>query len=518
VAGDTISTTVPTTAGAFDQTANGGGSNFDGFVSKLNSSGSGLVFSTYLGGATNLDTATSIALGPGLTVHVAGRTASTDFPATTGAFDTTFNGGAEDGFEAKLNAAGSGLDYSTYLGGTGDELLVNVAVDPAGNAYVGGGTNSADYPTTAGAFDPLKDVGTDVFVTKLNTTGTAPVYSTFIGGGGSDIADDIAVDANGDAYFTGATTSSTYPVSTGAFDATHNGSSDVFVSRLNAAGSALTHSTFLGTNSSETGRAVAVDGSANAYVTGNTPNAAFPVTAGTVDTTHNGSQDVFVAKLSMTPTAAPGHVRPKAASPLRVSLVPAFSPCTSPDEVHGPPDLPGGTNPDGSCNPPAQQSNVATVGAPDSNGKPVNSEGFVRLKTLNGNPATAVDEADVEITASITDVRNKSDLTDYTGELRADLDLRITDRFNGATHVDTGTMQNVFLRVKLACAATPGGPDIGSTCSANTSADAVTPGSAREGVRSVWEVGQIQVIDGGPDGDVDTTPNAVFADQGILIP
>ena len=157
-------------------------------MSKLNSTGSGLVFSTYLGGATNTDTATSIALGPGLTVHVAGRTISTDFPTTAGAFDTTFNGGAQDGFEAKLNAAGSGLDYSTYLGGTGEEILVNVAVDPAGNAYVGGGTSSADYPTTAGAFDPIKDASTDVFVTKLNTTGTAPVYSTFIGGGSSDIA------------------------------------------------------------------------------------------------------------------------------------------------------------------------------------------------------------------------------------------------------------------------------------------------------------------------------------------
>ena len=114
------------------------------------------MFSTYLGGATNTDTATSIALGPGLTVHVAGRTVSTDFPTTAGAFDTTFNGGAQDGFEAKLNATGSGLDYSTYLGGTGEEILVNVAVDPAGNAYVGGGTNSGGLPDHRRSFRPVQ--------------------------------------------------------------------------------------------------------------------------------------------------------------------------------------------------------------------------------------------------------------------------------------------------------------------------------------------------------------------------
>ena len=157
-------------------------------------------------------------------------------------------------------------------------------------------------------------------------------------------------------------------------------------------------------------------------------------------------------------------------------------------------------------------------GAPDSNGKPVNSTGFVRLKTISGNPATAVDEADVEMTASITDVRNKSDLTDYTGELVAELDLRITDRFNGATHIDTGTMQNLLFRMKLTCVPTPGVQDIGATCSANTTADAITPSVAREGVRTVWGLGQIQVIDGGPDGDVDTTPNAVFERQGVLVP
>ena len=177
-------------------------------------------------------------------------------------------------------------------------------------------------------------------------------------------------------------------MSTGAFDTTHNGAGDVFVSRLNAAGSALTHSTFLGTSSAETGRAIAVDG-ANAFVTGDTPGATFPVTAGAADTSHNGSADVFVAKLNMTPTRGAGLRAPDGRLAVAGSagagvrgLHLARPRCTARRTC------PGGTNPDGSCAPPVHQSNHVTIGTPDSNGKPVNSVGFVQLKTLTGNAAT----------------------------------------------------------------------------------------------------------------------------------
>jgi hypothetical protein len=158
------------------------------------------------------------------------------------------------------------------------------------------------------------------------------------------------------------------------------------------------------------------------------------------------------------------------------------------------------------------------MGTPDANGKQVNSQGRLRIKTITGNAATAIDEADLSLEASITDVRNAGTLTDYTGQLRVELDLRITDRFNGPTNAETGTQQNVFFLVPLTCAPTGGAQDVGSDCSASTTADAITPSVVREGIRSVWELGQVLVRDGGADGDPGTQPNGVFARQGVLVP
>ena len=502
--------------GAFDQT--GGGANFDGFVSKLNSAGSSLVYSTYLGGTTAVDTVTSIALGTGGTAHVAGRTVSTNFPTTAGAFDTTFNGGANDAFAAKLNATGSALDYSTYLGGTGDELIANVAVDTAGSAYVGGATQSADYPSTAGAFDPFKDNGTDIFVTKLNSTGSAPVYSTFIGAGGSDIGHDIAVDANANVFVTGATTSPSFPVSPDAFDTSHNGGADVMRLPAEPAGSALTHSTFLGSSSTDTGRAIAVDSSANAFVTGDTSGATFPVTAGSRGhdsqrigrrLRREGQHDAHGAArlrapygcLPLAGSARTGlcflHVAQPRARPARPARrhQPRRLVRSAGDSVDPCHDRNPGLEREAS-----QLSGVLPAEDADRERSDVRRRGRRR--------------ADGEI----TDVRNTTALTDYTGELSTELDLSITDRFNGPTHTETGTVQNIKFRVPLICTSTPGPQDIGSTCKANTTADAITPSFAREGVRSIWSLGQVLVNDGGADGDVDTTPNGVFVRQGILIP
>jgi hypothetical protein len=190
-----------------------------------------------------------------------------------------------------------GLDYSTFLGGTSDDSGADIAVDGNGRAYVTGGTDSTDFPTTPGAFDRTFNGSEDAFVTKLNGSGSALAYSTFLAGTGSDGGRGIAVRA-GRAYVTGATDSPDYPTTPGAFDRTFNGAEDAFVTKLNVSGSALGYSTFLGGTSFDAGRGIAVDGSGRVYVTGYTPSAEYPTTPGAFDTSFNGIDvDAFVTKL-----------------------------------------------------------------------------------------------------------------------------------------------------------------------------------------------------------------------------
>lgn len=217
------------------------------------------------------------------------------------------------------------------------------------------------------------------------------------------------------------------------------------------------------------------------------------------------------AGMSGTVAVNTGYARPQTASPLRTSLVVAFKPCTASNRQHGPPLL------GASCGPPTQASDWLTVGSPDvaGNGNQANSAGSVRLVTQAG-AAGPPDDADVQFVASITDVRNKSGLTDYTGQLQARLDLRVTDRDSGPSLTEPAT-GDTPLNFTLPCAAT-GDPAIGSTCSVTTTADAVMPGAVLEGKRSVWEFGKVQVFDGGSDGMASTTPNTLFADQGVFVP
>jgi hypothetical protein len=286
--------TFPTTAGAFDTTHNG---ILDAFVTKINSTGTALVYSTFLGGS-DLDSAAAIALDAAGNAYVTGSTSSTDFPTTAGAFDTTHNSlPGSDAFVTKLNASGSALVYSTYLGGFEQDAGAGIAVDAAGNAYVGGDTRSSSFPTTPGAFDPVHNGGeeSEIFVTKVNPTGTALVYSTFIGlsSGGS-----LALDSSGSAYVTGGG-SAAYPTTPGAFDTTHNGGSDVVLTKLDPSGSALVYSTFIGGSGNEDGNGIALDASGNAYVTGSTTSTDYPTTVGALDTTYNGGfSDAFVTKLN----------------------------------------------------------------------------------------------------------------------------------------------------------------------------------------------------------------------------
>jgi Beta-propeller repeat len=259
----------------------------------------GLDYSTFLGGS-GVDTGDSIAVRDGR-AYVTGIT-QYDYPTTPGAFDRTFDGDV-DAFVTKLNPAGSALDYSTFLGGT--DLLdaereqgFGITVDGEGRAYVTGRTDSPDFPTTRGAFDRTFEGFEDVFVTKLNASGSELAYSTFLGGPGDDFGSDMAVDGSGRAYVTGNTFSADFPTTPGAFDRTFNGAEDAFVTKLNPAGSALDYSTFLGGTSFDTGRGIAVGGSGRVYVTGYTPSADYPTTPDAFDTSFNGIDvDAFVTKL-----------------------------------------------------------------------------------------------------------------------------------------------------------------------------------------------------------------------------
>ena len=209
-------------------------------------------------------------------------------------------------------------------------------------------------------------------------------------------------------------------------------------------------------------------------------------------------------------TEVPNYVRPRGATPLRASLVPAYRACTAPNRSHGPAlSFP-------SCTPPLQSSALLTVGSPDANGKPAESVGATRLDVVVGDPATAADEADVRVAVSITDVRRTSGLTDYTGELQLSPLVRITDRNNGPSQTEPATTQDSLFPITVPCAATAG--DAGATCSLSTSFDAVSPGSVVEGKRAIWQLDALEVHDGGADGLAATAPNTLFARQGIFVP
>ena len=204
------------------------------------------------------------------------------------------------------------------------------------------------------------------------------------------------------------------------------------------------------------------------------------------------------------------YARPQGASPLRVPLVPSYAPCTEPNRVHGSPLA----HP--SCAPPVRRSSALTVGTPDSNGAPANSNGFALLKVDVGDPATPADEADVTIALQLSDVRKASGLlADYDGELQFRPTLRLTDRVSQAA--GTSTVDDFPLPVTVPCVATVD-PLRGSDCNITTTADAVTPGLVDEGSRAIWELSGTDVLDGGADGDVDTPGNSVFVRSGIFVP
>ncbi len=190
------------------------------------------------------------------------------------------------------------LDLSTYVGGTGDDLHRDVAIDGSGNIVIVGDSTSSNYPTTAGAYDTTFNSNTDIVVSKLDPTGSTLLWSTFVGGSGADYARELAVAADSTVYVVGNTSSSNFPTTGGAYDTTNNGSIEAVVVALSSTGTALTASTYLGSSNIDDAESVDLDPAGNVVVLGNTQSTAFPTTGGAYDTTHNGSTDLFVAKLT----------------------------------------------------------------------------------------------------------------------------------------------------------------------------------------------------------------------------
>jgi beta-propeller repeat-containing protein len=304
IAGWTYSATdFPTTSGAYRRTNQG---SEDVFVAKLNSSGSALIYSTYLGGTSDEPYwSASIAVDPAGYPYVAGTTLSPDFPTTPGAFQTTLKG-FYNAFVTKLNRDGSSLVYSTYLGGSvydGAYYSDAIAVDRRGNAYVTGFANSPDFPTTPGAYQTSLKGPENAFVTKLNTTGTGLVYSTYLGGSSYDSATGVAVDSDGEAYLTGYTYSTDFPTRN-PYQSTNHGGANAFVTELNRNGTDLIYSTYLGGTGFDAGGAITVDWSGSAYVVGDAGSSDFPTTPGAFQTTYSGgADDVFVTKLNRSGSA-----------------------------------------------------------------------------------------------------------------------------------------------------------------------------------------------------------------------
>jgi hypothetical protein len=296
VTGSTESSAFPTTSGAYDTSYNTGS---DVFVTVLNAAGNALLYSTFLGG-TNWEIGYDAALDIYGDVYVSGVTASTNFPWTADTYDNTYNGGSQDVFVAMFNPTLSMLSISTFLGGSGADRANGLAIDGSRAIYVTGFTDSSNFPTTAGAFDTSHNGNYDVFVTKLNQFGMDLHYSTFLGGTGDDRGAAIALDAGKNAYVTGTTLSSGFPITAGAYDNTNTGGyRDFFITKVHSSGGSLVYSTYLGGADDDYGYGIAVDGNGNAYVVGITESSDFPTSSNAHDQTYNGgSSDAAVTKLN----------------------------------------------------------------------------------------------------------------------------------------------------------------------------------------------------------------------------
>jgi len=317
VVGQTCSFIFPTTPGAFQTAKVSPGSHYAGFVTKLNATGTGLIYSTYLSGERN-DEPTGMALDAAGHVFVTGSTGSPDYPTTPGSYRPSSGQGPDSttSFVTKLKTDGSGLEYSTFFGGAAT-VTVALAIDAAGNVYLTGKTFS-QLPTTPGAFQLTNPLPTGsccpAFVTKLNAGGSALVYSSYLSGSLGVQAQGVAVDSVGNAYVTGSTGGTDFPTTADAFQPTHPGSDGAaFLTKVNATGTALLYSTYIGGVGGTPGDGVGailwgmkVDANGTAYLAGSSNAATFPTTPGAVQSAMKGPNDAIVAKLATVQTPPDG--------------------------------------------------------------------------------------------------------------------------------------------------------------------------------------------------------------------
>jgi hypothetical protein len=297
LAGTTSSTNFPTHSPAYP--ANAGLS--DIFVTKLDSTGHNIVYSTYIGGS-GFDRGDGIAIDGSGNAYVVGRvdSSSMNFPTTPGSFASTYRGGDFDGVLFKLNAQGNALVYSAFVGGEENDSTEGVAVDGSGQAYITGGSRSTAFPTTVSAYQSTRSGDTDAYLLKVNASGSALLYGTMLGGGGTDRGSGVVVDGAGNAYIAGYTASADFPTSS-AFQNSFGGSFDAFIARIdtNASGLAsLVFCSYLGGSGDDKAYGIAIDSSAaNVFLVGQSLSTNFPV-LNPVQATSGGSVDAFIAKIS----------------------------------------------------------------------------------------------------------------------------------------------------------------------------------------------------------------------------
>lgn len=304
LAGYTYSPNFPTTPDAYSPTWNGGYG--DAFVTRVNSAGSALLFSTFLGGSV-FDKIQSLALNGAGAIFVTGETLSPDFPTTPGAFDQLFN---NDGFSAYVDAFvtgfqpdGSALLFSTFLGGQYNDYGLVIAIGRQGAIFIAGETRALDFPTTPQAFDTSFNGGSsDGFVTKMNPSGSALFFSTYLGGFDTDSVADMALNAAGGVYLIGQTGSTNFPITPGAYDAVCEScfTPDFYVTRLALNGQQLVYSTYIGGSEGEYARKIAVGAAGIIYGWGRSYSFDFPVTPDAFDTILGGSADTVLFRLDMT--------------------------------------------------------------------------------------------------------------------------------------------------------------------------------------------------------------------------
>jgi hypothetical protein len=280
----------PTTPGVFNNT-----STRDAFVTKLNNTGTSLVYSTFVGNGTPR----AIAVDNQGYAYITGL-AGSGFPTTSGAFDET-NNGFGDAFVTKVNTDASTLIFSTLIGGSGQfEDAFAIKVDANHDVYIAGRTSSPNFPTTSGCYDATFNGGSgpfpyDIFVSKLNNTGSALIFSTFIGGSQNEEAYGIDIDANKNVYITGYTESTDFPVTAGVYQTTKGSGKDAFIAKLNSTGSSLDFASYFGVGSNQEAYGITLDGNNNVWIVGNTGVSATPVTNDAFDNTLNGENSFVVA-------------------------------------------------------------------------------------------------------------------------------------------------------------------------------------------------------------------------------